>query len=215
MDYVTAFLDSDRWTWVLEHAGALTVILFAVAALGATATWLILEARYRRTIFEQRRRLKEYARKFHGATPDEILRRIESLQTRLDRLEPRRLSSRQKKILEKNLPLPEGAGRTKINVVFDARCVDGQQYAADFVRALKACRGWRPSTETLFGWARELPSGIAIVCYRHGRTVAAARALSKALAEAGIDHETIVSPEEELELVITSRHLVLEEFESE
>lgn len=215
MEYFTALLSSDRWSWVLEHAGALTVFLLAAAAIAATATWSVLEVRYRRTIFNQRRELREYARKFQGATPDEILRRMGSLQARLDRLEPRRLSSQQKKTLERSLPLPEGAGSTKINVVFDARCVDGQQYATDFVRTLKACRGWRPSTETLFGWARELPSGIAIVCYRHGRTAAAAKALSKGLAEAGIEHETIVSPEEELELVITSRHLALEELESE
>lgn len=206
MDYVTALLESERWHWLIEHAVALVLILLAAAVLTATATWLVLEVRYRGTIAKQRRTLREYAKKFHGATPDEVQRRMESLQARLDRLEPRRLSSQQKTVLRKQLPLPEAAGFTRINVAFDAACVDGKQYAADFVRALRSCRGWRPSSGTLFGWARELESGLAIVCYRHGRTAAAAKALSKALAEAGIDHETIVSPEEELELVITSRH---------
>jgi hypothetical protein len=43
------------------------------------------------------------------------------------------------------------------------------------------------------------------VCFKQGRTAAGAKLLSKAFDEAGIDHETIHSTEEQLELVITSR----------
>ena len=215
MDHVAALLESYRWRWVIQQPEAFILSLIAAAVLTATATWIVLEVRYRGTIAKQRRTLREYENKLQGATPDEILRRMESLQARLDQLEPRRLSNQQKTVLKEYLPLPEAAGITKINIVFDARCSDGKQYAADYVRALRSCRGWRASSATLFGWARELTSGIAIVCYRHGRTAAAGKVLSNALAEAGIDHETLVSPEEELELIITSRHSAPEQFDND
>jgi len=207
MEYITAQLQPDRWLWAVEHAVAIGLALLTTAALVATATWVLLQARYRRTIRQQHGALKAYEKNLRGATPEEARRRLESLQARLDRLEPRRLTKQQTTILQKGLALPEAAGLTKINVAYDATCGDGKEYAADMARVLGSCRGWRPSNGTVFGWGREMASGLAIVCSKHGRTAAAAKVLSRALTEAGIEHETIVSPEDELEVVIASRHL--------
>jgi len=210
MNPVTALLESDRWHWVIDHGAALVLIVLGVSVLTATATWLVLRVRYRMMTREQRLALREFEDKLQGATADETRRRLESLQARLDRLEPRRLTKRQKTVLEGHLPLPEAAGLTRINVAYDATCGDGKQYAADLARVLSGCRGWRPSNGTVFGWGRKMASGLAIVCSKHGRTAAAAKVLAKALAAAGIDYETIYSPEEELELVIASRQLAPE-----
>lgn len=204
MDYVVSLLDSDRWLSVIEH-GEAVVISIVTAVLTATVVWIVLRIRYQGTIAKQRRKLEEFGDKLHGATPDEAQRRIESLQARLDRLEPRRLTGRQKTVLKRLLPLPETAGITAINVAHDAACGDGKQYAEDFARLLRSSHGWQPSSATMFGSSQRTGSGIAIVCCGRGRTAAAAKVLSNALAEAGIVHETIQSEEEELELVISTR----------
>lgn len=205
MDYDNGLLDPGRWQWIIEHAGPFFSILILSAALTAAAVWLILRMRYQRTIARQQHQLREFKIKLHGATPDEAQRRIESLQARLARLEPRRLTGKQKTVLKKLLTLPESAGITDINVAHDAACGDGKPFAADFAYVLGSCRGWKPSSVTIFGSGHRPETGLAIVSFRRGRTAAGAKLLSKALTEAGIDHETIHSTEEQLELLITPR----------
>jgi hypothetical protein len=205
MDLDNGLLAPGRWDWIIEHAGPFFSILILAAALAAAGAWLVLRARYQGTIVKLRSRLRDFADKLDDATPDEAKKRIESLQARLAQLEPRRLTSRQKAVLQEVLTLPESAGVTDINVAHDAACGDGKQYAADFVRVLASCRGWRPFSVTMFGSGERPEAGLAIVCFTRGRTAAGAKLLSKALAEAGIDHETIHSTEEQLELAITPR----------
>ena len=179
------------------------VILTAVAA--ATVVWLLLWAYFHRTIATLRDQLKELSSKIGGATPDETLRRVESMQARLTRLEPRHLTGKQKTILSKLLTVPEAAGVTDINVGYDAACGDGKDYAGDFVHILGSNNGWRPFTVTMFGASHRPESGLAIVCYPQGRAAAGGKLLSKAFAEAGIEHEMIYSTEVQLELAITPR----------
>jgi hypothetical protein len=205
MDFESGLLEPGRWQWIIDHAVPFFFILAFSALLTATVVWLVLRARYQRSTAKIRLQLKEFGEKLHGATPDEARRRIESLQARLAHLEPRRLTGRQKTVLQEILTLPESAGMTDINVAHDAACGDGKQYAADFVQVLGSCRGWRPSSVTMFGSDHRPEAGLAIVCFSRGRTAAGAKLLSKALTEAGIDHETVHSTEEQLELVITSR----------
>lgn len=178
-------------------------ILVLSAALTAIVVWFVSGARYRRTIAQLRVRLKEFETSLDGATPDEARRRIESLTARVARLEPRRLTGKQKAILQPLLTLPESAGITNINVAYDAACGDGKEYAGDFIRLLTSCPGWRPCRVTIFGSSHRAEAGLAIVCFGRGRTAAGAKVLSKAFAEAGIDHQTIHSTEEQLELEIT------------
>lgn len=204
MDYGNGLLDPDRWRWIVEHGGSFGSIFISVV-LTAVAVWLLLRARYQRTIASQRRRLREFETNLHGATPEEARRRIESMEARLARLEPRRLNGRQKTALRRLLILPESAGMTDVNVAYDAGCSDAKPYAEDFATVLGSCRGWRPLSVTMFGSSHRPEAGLAIVSFRQGRTAAGAKLLSKAFAEAGIDHEVIHSTEEELELVITSR----------
>lgn len=211
MEHLAALPESDGWLWITQHPAVVVAILIASAVPTAMATWCVLQTRYRATIRSQRRALREFAEKLGGATAGETQRRLRFLQSRLDRLEPRHLSGHAQSVLKTHLPLPEAAGNTHINVAYDASCGDGKRYAEEFARVLRSCRGWRSSSGTVFGWGRETPSGLAIVCFGHGRTAVAGKFLSRALTEAGIDHETIQSPEEELELVITRRHSVAEQ----
>jgi hypothetical protein len=205
MDFYRGLLQPDRWSWVVEHAGSFYAILIMSAAVTTVMVWLVLQMRYHRTIATLRFRLREFEDKLQGATADEARQRIESLQARLARLEPRRLVSRQKTTLMKRLTLPETAGMTDINICYDAACDDGKQYAADFIHLLGTCRGWRPISVTTFGSAHDPEAGLSIVSFKHGRTAAGANLLSKAFTEAGLNHEMVVSNEEQLELVITSR----------
>lgn len=205
MDYDNGLLGPDRWDWIADHAGPFFTILTAAVALAATVVWFVLWAYFRRTINDQRRKLKEFESKLGGSTPDETRRLIDSLRARLARLEPRHLTGRQKATLKKLLTLPEPAGVTEINVSHDAACGDSRQYADEFIHVFRACSRWKPFSVTMFGSGPRPEAGLAIVCFKQGRTAAGAKLLSKAFHEAGIDHETIHSTEEQLELVITSR----------
>jgi len=187
--------------WIIEHAAPFFSIVILAAALSAAAAWLVLQTRYAKQLHQ----LAEYEDKLGGATPDEARRRIESLQARVARLEPRRLTRAQKAMLQKLLPLPEKAGLTEISVAHDAAHADCAPYATDFVEVLRACPGWQPSSVTLFGAGHQTQWGLAIVSFPRGRTAAGGKLLSKALAAAQIEHETIHSDQEQLELVITSR----------
>lgn len=205
MDYGAGLIDADRWHWLIEHSGAVLFILVFSTALTASAVWVALGARYRRTIKAQSRKLREFEKELDGASPEEVRRQIDSLRARVTRLEPRRLTGRQKAVLKKLLVLPESAGITEINVSHDVACSDAKPYAEDFTQILRSCQGWQPSNATRFGFGDKTEAGLAILCSREGRTVAGARFLSNALAKASIEHETIQSSVEELELVISSR----------
>jgi len=211
MDYLNGLLEPDRWHWIIEHAGPFFSILIASAALTATVVWFVLRAWYQRMIDK----LREYENKLHGASPDEAQRRIEALRVRLTRLEPRHLTGRQKAALRKSLTLSEAAGITDIDVVHNAECSDSKQYAAAFGHVLRACRGWQPSSATVFGLVHRIEAGLAIVSCRQGRAADAAALLSLALDEAGIDHETIHAMEEKLQLVITSRPSAPDQFDDD
>jgi hypothetical protein len=186
-------------------AGLLFSIVILTAAVAAAVVWLVLWAYFHRRIATLRVQLKELSGKIGGATADETLRRVESMQARLARLEPRHLTGRQKTILRKHLALPESAGVTDINVGYDAACGDGKDYAADFVHILGSSHGWRPFTVTIFGAEHRPEAGLAIIAYPQGRAAAGAKLLDKAFAEAGIEHEMIYSTDVELELAITPR----------
>ena len=201
MDYLNGLFEPGRWYWIIEHAGPFFSVLVATTALTATVVWLVVRARYARMLDK----LKEFENKLHGASPDEARRRTELMRARLARLEPRRLTGPQQAVLQKCLTLPEAAGVTDINVVHDAACSDSKQYAADFAQLLRSCRGWQPSSMTMFGLSHRTEADLAIVWSRQGRTATAAMLLSTALDEAGIDHETIHSTEEQLELVVRAK----------
>jgi hypothetical protein len=209
MEYDSGLLAPDRWHWVIEQAGPFFSILIAAVVLTATVVWVILRARYQPRIDKLGSKLEEFERNL-GTTAEEALHRIDSLQSRLARFEPRHLSGRQKTLLKKLLKLPEAAGMTDINVSHDAACGDGKQYAAEFAHLLRSCDGWRPHIATTFGSGHQPQSGLAIVSFRQGRTAAGAKLLSKAFSDAGIEHETIVSTANQLELVITARLFVPE-----
>lgn len=205
MDYGAGLIDADRWQWLIEHAGAVLFILVCSTALTTSVVWVALGVRYRRIVRTQGRRLREFEKAFDGASPEEARRQIDSLRARVTRLEPRRLTGRQKAVLKKLLVLPESAGVTEINVSHDVACSDAKHYAEDFTKILGSCQGWQPSNATRFGFDHSAGAGLAILCCREGRTVAGARFMSNALAKAGIEHETIQSPVEQLELVVSSR----------
>jgi hypothetical protein len=189
----------------MEHASLFFSVVILTVAVVAAVVWLVLWAYFHRTIATLRLQLRELSSKIGGATTDETLRRVESMQARLARLEPRHLTGRQKTILRRLLALPESAGVTDINVGYDAACGDGKDYAADFVHILGSGRGWRPFTVTIFGSSHRPEAGLAIVCYPQGRTTAGGKLLSKAFVQAGIEHELIYSTEDQLDLTITSR----------
>jgi hypothetical protein len=72
-----------------------------------------------------------YKEKLSGATPEEAKARIDALEARVSRVEPRQLSHEQKKTITENVMLPAGASYA-LSIESDMRCLDCNQYAEEF-----------------------------------------------------------------------------------
>ncbi len=72
-----------------------------------------------------------YKEKLSGATPEEAKARIDVLEARVTRIEPRQLSLEQKKTITGNVMLPVGASYA-LSIKSDIRCLDCNQYAGEF-----------------------------------------------------------------------------------
>lgn len=108
----------------------------------------------------QDRQLADYKEKLQGATPDQAKARIDELEARLGRIEPRRLTDAQRAALATNLRLPFG---TSYSIAVESESSgDCPQFAADFSAAFTAARNWAIVEITVMGIGNRPPHGIAV-----------------------------------------------------
>ena len=107
--------------------------------------------------------MKSYKEKLNGASPEEAKPGIDALEARVSRVEPRRLSPEQKKIITENATLPAGASYA-LSMESDMRCPDCNQYAEEFSDIFSEAH-WAISTPMVERPSTKSSKGIAVLFF--------------------------------------------------
>ena len=135
----------------------------------------------------QDRQIADYKEKLNGATPSEAKARIDSLEARLCRIEPRRLSAEQRNIIASFVTVPSGVNYV-ISAQSDMACRDCRQYLENFQDILRNAH-WNIEQISLSNATAASPKGIAILTPDTGHPLPEASALTTALVAAKIDFD--------------------------
>ena len=135
----------------------------------------------------QDRQLADYKEKLNGATPSEAKARIDSLESRLARLEPRRLSIEQRNIIASYVTVPPGVNYM-ISTQLEMACGDCRKYLEDFQDILHNAH-WNIVPISLSNATAASPKGIAILTPDTDHPLPEASALMTALTAAKIDFD--------------------------
>ena len=125
----------------------------------------------------------DYKEKLSGATPDQAKARIDALETRLARLEPRQLTDAQRAEFAARVRPPAGISYS-VAVTRDMGCADCVQLAADISAAFGA--GWNVSNPMVMGIPNMPPHGIAVRCHDVANPSPEVRLIIEAMREAGV-----------------------------
>jgi hypothetical protein len=157
----------------------------------------------------------DYKEKLSGATPEQAKARIDALESRLARLEPRRLTETQRADLTARLPIPTGATYL-VAVSRDMACADCSGLAADISRAFSGAGGWQISNPMMMGINNTPPHGIAVRCADINNPSPEARIVIEAMRAARIQFDLqpgayvrpfsgVGPPEPAVEVLLTTR----------
>jgi hypothetical protein len=153
--------------WPMIKANLPTFIV--LTALIVAVVWWLMDWRYGGIIANKDSEIvllkgqrDDYREKLSGATPDQAKARIDALETRLARLEPRRLTDTQREDLASRVRLSGGTPRS-IEVARDIDCTDCSALVADIAAAFGAS-GWQVQTPKMMGPSNPPPSGVAVRC---------------------------------------------------
>ena len=185
-------------TYVLKEARIIrrASLIFATAILVVAGVlfygiWQAMDWRYSGIIANINAELSsakavrdEYKDKLQGATPDQAKARIDDLEARVRRLEPRTISPEQRRQIEKFVQMPTGSQYVMV-IEADMQCTDCNQYSIDF-DAILADAHWRH--ERIGSMLRHAasPKGVAIVTPDPSAPLPEAVALANGLTAAGI-----------------------------
>jgi hypothetical protein len=174
------------------------VAFFIVILVCIGAIWWIMEWRYGDRISTKdseislrngeisllTRQRDDYKDKLGGASPDQAKARVDNLEARLARLEPRRISTDQGYIIFENIKELFGPSHS-VAIQSDMSCVDCNQYAADFQAVLSRVQ-WTIRMPGVMGPSARSPTGIAILTPDPNNPLPEAVALVRALTAAHI-----------------------------
>jgi hypothetical protein len=127
---------------------------------------------------------ESYKQKLNGASPEEAKARMDALEARVSRVEPRRLSHEQKKTIAENATLPAGTSYA-LSIESDKRCPDCTQYADEFSDIFSEAH-WAISTPTVERPSTKSSKGIAVLSPDPNSPLPAAAALIHALKAANV-----------------------------
>jgi hypothetical protein len=133
----------------------------------------------------QDRQIADYKSKLDGASPDQAKAKIEALEARLARVEPRRLSVKQRENLTTMLRPPQGSSYA-VDISRDMACADCPGLVADFNAAFNAAGSWAISNPMVGGVSNLPPLGIGVRCADTSNPTAEAKLVMDALRGAGI-----------------------------
>lgn len=89
----------------------------------------------------------DYKEKLGGATPEQAKARIDALESRIERFEPRRLTEAQIEDLVKRLR----NGTSSIRITADLQCADCGNYKGDLARVFRDATGWKVVEAAVMG----------------------------------------------------------------
>lgn len=183
--------------WPLIWANLPTFAVIIALVIGVV--WWLMEWRYGGVIAQRdgainnrdseiallKGQRDDYKEKLSGATPDQAKARIDALEERLARLEPRRLSASQRAVLVSNV---RHAGSFRLSLVSEMGS-DSQQYAADFAAVFREAGTWVLSEGAVMGIGNRPPSGIAVRFADLNQPPAEAAILISALRAANVQFD--------------------------
>jgi hypothetical protein len=152
----------------------------------------------------QDRQLADYKQKLDGASPDQAKARIDTLEARLARLEPRRLTETQRATLVTQLKL--SGARATIALVRDVACGNCGEFIADISAAFDLA-GWIVRPAVTMGPPRAPQSGLALLCSDLNNLLQDERAVVEAFRAAKIDFDLNQGPNRGrgVEILVTAR----------
>jgi hypothetical protein len=185
------------WKEILEQfalisAAPIPFSLVTIAIVGIV--WVVVNWSYNAVLSSKNsqielleRQVADYKDKLSGATPNEAKARIDSLETRLSRIEPRRLLVEQRNIITSYVTVPYGVNYM-ISVQSEMACGDCRQYFDDFQDILYNAH-WNIERISLSNATAASPKGIAILTPDIHHPLPEASVLTTALKAAKIDFD--------------------------
>jgi hypothetical protein len=211
---------SDGFERLRQEASALAsapilaavALVVALVAIWAALHWsyqLALSSRDTRIVFLERR-LAEYRDRLGAASPDEIRKRIDALETELRtlrvRLQPRRLTPAQRQAIIDRSRLPSGAKPAAVVVAYEGTCSDCRAFAEDLLGALGEHGNWQTTATVIEGPAERPRTGLGIRIEQPLRPQPDAVRLQAALRSAGMPFDMVPGPAGAgIELLVTER----------
>jgi hypothetical protein len=184
---VSEFFEKLQKEWAVIRGAPWS--FFTAVAIIAGAIWFFLSGINRSTLSAKDATIEtlkaqndSYKGKLSGATPEEAKARIDALEARISRVEPRQLSPEQKKIITENALLPAGACYA-LSIESDMHCIDCSEYAEEFSDIFSKAH-WRIRTPMIERPSIKSPKGIAVLSPDPSNPPPAAAAVIRALKAA-------------------------------
>jgi hypothetical protein len=189
---VLDFFEKLQREWAVIRGAPWSFV--TAVAITAGAIWFFLSEINQGTISAKdatietlKAQTDSYREKLSGATPEEAKARIDELEARVRRIEPRQLSPQQKKIITENALLPAWASYT-LSIESDLRCLDCKQYAGEFSDIFSEAH-WVIMAPMIEKPSTKSSKGIAVLSSDPNNPLPAAAALIRALKAADIQFD--------------------------
>lgn len=140
------------------------VPFIAVVLLASFIIWKIVQREYSNRLADAASRLdlsharvQDYERQLSGASPVQAREQIERLETRLNELEPRRVTAEQREKMRAVLTAVQG----RISIGSDMACTDASQFRASISAAFRDA-GWAFTNPSFMGLGNPPMSGLGL-----------------------------------------------------
>jgi hypothetical protein len=210
MTELFAFLKKE---WAVVSSAPSTFLFGCLLVAGVV--WLIMHWAFRARLDSKdaqisllKARCDDYKEKLGGATPSQAQEKIALLETRLAKLEPRRLTNEQRQTITTMTKLSSADIWFKIEVAWDGSCFDCEAYAHDFRDALEKTGGWKIEAYRIFGVNRKSSKGLAIFIPNPNAPPSHVMKLMRALEKAEIPYDLIQQENADhmwVQLLVSSR----------
>lgn len=193
---------ADGWPVIMAAPWTFAAIMFAFVAVAVPCIWKAfgwiyqsrLESKDGQIALLQRQR-DDYEKKLGGASPDEASARIQELERRLLRMEPRRLTAEQCGAIVGALKSSIGEAHT-VAVGHEIPCPDCRIYGEEICAAIQSVPGWTATLRLMLAPSVASAKGAAILVPEPRNPNRTTILLMRAFVEAGIDFEVLGVPAE-------------------
>ncbi len=135
----------------------------------------------------------DYREKLGGATPNQAKARMDTLEARIQQIEPRRLTQEQQIILATKMKLPSDT-TYKVEIIPDVACPDCNQYASNINTAIQRIQNWQVYEPKVVARIDKSQTGIVITVADPIHPPLGAIILMQGLTSAAVDFELSPTP---------------------